>query len=221
MSKLDALKEKLAGVRAQLAEKTDKIGFLRAWKEKRAQAAAAGPKPPDPHSLGAIYRDGGTGTRLQVIAFWLFVAIAVVSAGSLFKKMAVKLRSSSANEQVKKDISEGLEKIKEKKIEDAEMLALGQFTTNVYVGPPEDTKNMSIDLWLRVSDPGVAAQINNKNEIYREKTLDVLNSLFARKVSLLQDAGKTAAKDQIRESLNAVLKNGKVEEVFIQNLVVE
>jgi hypothetical protein len=220
MSKLDGLKQKLAGVRAQLAEKTDKIAFLKVWKEKRAQKAAATPKAADPHSLSAIYREGGTYTRLQVIAFYVFVLVAIVSAGSLVKKIAMKLRSSTANEQLQQDISHGLAENQRKKAEEAEMVALGQFTANLYAGS-QGEKTMSIDLWLRVSDPDTAAQVNNRNEVFREKTMDALNDLFVRKVSLLEEAGKIEAKEKIRLSLNSALPKGKVEEVFIQNMVAE
>jgi flagellar basal body-associated protein FliL len=221
MSKLDAVKEKLATLRARLGEKTDKIGFLRTWKEKRAKAAAAGPKAADPHSLSAIYRDGSTGTRLQVIAFYLFVLIAVVSAGSLVKKIVVKMRSTAANDEMRKDISQAVTDLTRKKVEEAEMLALGQFTTNIFTGEAAGAKLMNIDLWIRVSDPGTATLVNTRNEVFREKTMDALNDLYVRKVNLLSAEGKTEAREKIRSSLNSALKHGKVEEVFIQNLVVE
>lgn len=221
MSKLDPIKAKIAALQAQIAEKTDKIGFIRAWKEKRAQAAAAGPKPPDPLALSSIYRDGSTGTRFQVLAFYLFVVVALVSAGSLAKKVLVKMRSSKANQEMAHDISHGMAEIKQKKLEQAEMLSLGQFTANIYQGTQEEGRMMSIDLWLRVSDPNVAAEINNRNDVYREKTMDALNELFVGKVNMLQEDGKAQARDRIRDSINSALKSGKVEDVFIQNLVVQ
>ena len=221
MSKLDALKEKLSGLGAKLGEKTDKVGFIRSWKEKRAKAIPAALKAADPHSLAAIYREGGTGTRLQVLAFYLFVVVAVVSAGSLFKKVAGKMRSSPANDQLVTDITHEFSESKRKHDENAQMLALGQFTTNIYVGPPEDAQIMSIDLWIRVSDPKTAATVSDRNEVFREKTMDALNDLFVGKVNLLLEEGKVQAKEKIRSSLNTALKVGKVEEVFIQNLVVQ
>ncbi|MGZ3651570.1 MAG: flagellar basal body-associated FliL family protein [Bdellovibrionota bacterium] len=221
MSKLDALKEKLDGLRTQLREKTDKIAFIRSWRENRAKKLAAPPKPEDPHSLSAIYREGGTGTRLQVLAFYLFLVVAIVSAGSLIKKMAGKMQNSAAHEKMVTDFSHELAESKRKHEEDAQLLSLGQFTTNIYVGPPEESKMMSIDLWIRVSDPQTAGIVNDRNEVFREKTIDALNSLFQEKVNLLQEEGKKAARERVREALNTALKAGKVEEVFIQNLIVQ
>jgi flagellar basal body-associated protein FliL len=80
---------------------------------------------------------------------------------------------------------------------------------------------MSIDLWVKVSDPSSAAVVNGRNEVFREKTIDALNDLFSRKVNLLEEAGKAEAKTKIRDALNTALPAGKVEEVFIQNLVVQ
>ncbi len=89
MSKLNALKEKLSGLQAKLSEKADKIAFFRKWREKKAAASVtAGDKAQasgDPASLGAIYREGSTLTRAQVILFFVFLVISVVSAGSLAK----------------------------------------------------------------------------------------------------------------------------------------
>jgi len=220
MSKIDDIKAKISGLRAQLAEKADKIAPLKAWREKRALAASAGPTPANPLSLGSIYRDGGTGTRLQVLAFYLFLAVALVCAGSLLKKMAGKMRSSAAHEQMVSDISHGLSETKRKKEEEAQMLSLGQFTTNVYMGNVEP-KIMSIDLYVRVSDPQTAAAVNDRNEVFREKTMDVLNALFSEKVDLMQEEGKAVARERVREALNTVSKPGKVEEVFIHNFIAQ
>lgn len=220
MSKLDDIKAKIAGIRVQIAEKADKIAFLKSWREKRAQTAPSAPKPADPLSLGSIYREGGTSTRLQVLAFYLFLAVALVSAGSLLKKMSGKMRSSVAHEQMVTDISHGLSETRRKKEEEAQLIALGQFTTNVYVGDGE-TKTMSIDLYVRVSDPQTAAMINDRNEVFREKTMDALNAMFTEKVDLMQEEGKALARERVRAALNTVSKPGKVEEVFIQNFIAQ
>ena len=101
------------------------------------------------------------------------------------------------------------------------MLALGEFTTNIYLGPPEGKKVASIDLWIRVSDPEVASFVRSRSEVFREKTSYALSELFDSKVNLLRSEGKLEARERIREALNSALKTGKVEEVFIQNLIVE
>jgi flagellar basal body-associated protein FliL len=220
MSKLDDIKAKIAGIRAQLGEKADKIAFLKSWREKRTQAAAAGPKSADPHSLGAIYREGGTGTRLQVLAFYLFLIVAVVSAGSLVRKMGGKMRTSAEHEKMVTDISHGLAETKHRHEEEAQLISLGQFTTNVY-SENQSEKMMTIDLYVRVSDPQTGTMVNDRNEAFREKTGDALSSLYNEKVELLTEHGKDVAKERIRATLNQITKPGKVDEVFIQNLIVQ
>jgi flagellar basal body-associated protein FliL len=219
-SKLSALKEKLTEFHARLTELTEKIGFIRNWKESRETAATAGPGAPDPLSLSSIYREGSTGTRLQVIAFYIFVAVALLSAGSFMQKILFRMRNAAGHEQLTKDISKGFADLQHKKMEEAEMLALGQFTSNIYSGQDEN-RIMSIELWIRVSDPATATIINSRNEVFREKVSSTLSSLFVRKVNLLQETGKVMAREEVREALNSALKAGKVEEVFIQNLVVQ
>ncbi len=221
MPNLSALKDKFSGLKAKLVEKTDKIAFIKKWREKSAAADANAAKYASPHSLSRIYREGSTGTRLQVLAFYFFALVALVSVGSLLKKVSGKLRSSQANEELKKDYSNELAEMQRKALEKAEMISLGQFTANAYVGPPQETRMMSVDLWVKVSDPDVAAVINAKNDLFRDKTVDALNNLFAAKVNLLTGEGKSAARDRIKESLNTALSKGKVDDVFIENLIVQ
>ncbi len=223
MSKLDALKEKWGGIKAKLAEKTDKIAFIKAWKDKQAAAAQAAPtaaKPRNPLALGTIYSEGNTLTRIQVILFVLLVAIALVSAGKLAKKLAGKLKSTAEHEQIKQDYSSELAEIKRKSQEKAEMVSLGQFTTNAYA--PGEKKMMSIDLWVRVSDPEAAALVDRRSSEFHDKAMSALNGLYLGKVNLVTENGKTQAKERLKESLNAGMPEGRrVEEVFIQNLTLQ
>lgn len=221
MPNFNALKEKLDAFQAKLLEKTDKIGFIKKWREKSAQAEANAAKYASPYSLNRIYREGSTGTRLQVLAFYLFIAVAIFSGASLLKKLSGKLRSSAANEQLKEEYSSGLAEVQRKALEKAEMISLGQFTASAYVGPPEETRMMRLDLWVKVSDPDAAAAINNTNDLFRDKTVDALNNLFASKVNMLQESGKATARAQIKDALNTGLKKGHVEDVFIENLIVQ
>jgi len=221
MSKLNAVREKLAGLRAQLAEKADKIAFIKTWREKRAADTASGQtKPTDAHSIASIYRDGSTFTRLQVILFACLALVALASSTSLIIKMASKLRSSTENEHLKKDYSNELAEVKRKSLEKVEMLSLGQFTTNAYMDESKGTKMMSIDLWIRVSDPEAASMVENRAAVFHDKTMDALNELYMNKISLISAQGKEEARQNIRKALTDALPKGhSVEEVFIQNLV--
>lgn len=221
MSKLNALKEKLAGVKAQLIEKTDKIAFIRKWREGTKPAPAGDGQKKRSYSLSSIYRDGSTGTRLQVIAFYVLIIVGIFSSASMLKKVGAKFTGSKANDQLKQEYSHEFAEARRKSLESIEMLSLGQFTSNVYVGPPKDSMKMNIDLWVRVSNADAAASINNDGSIYQDRTAGVLADLFAQKVNLLTEEGKNTAREEIKEALNSALKSGKVEEVFIQNLTAQ
>jgi flagellar basal body-associated protein FliL len=85
----------------------------------------------------------------------------------------------------------------------------------------QSEKMMTIDLYVRVSDPQTGTMVNDRNEAFREKTGDALSSLYNEKVELLTEHGKDVAKERIRATLNQITKPGKVDEVFIQNLIVQ
>ena len=226
MSKLNALKEKLAELKAKLSEKADKIAFFRKWREKRTAASSAeGSKAAheaNAASLGVIYREGSTLTRAQVILFFVFLVISVVSAGSLAKKVLVKLKTSGEHEKIKAEYSQGFAEVQRKHLEKAEMIALGQFTANTWVGPPKGAAMMSVDLWIRVSAPEAAAAVNGRTVVFHDKAMDALDSLYREKVSLLTEAGKMRAREKIKGALGQSLPHGtSVEEVYIQNLVVQ
>jgi flagellar basal body-associated protein FliL len=63
--------------------------------------------------------------------------------------------------------------------------------------------------------------VNDRNEVFREKTGDALSTLFNEKVEVLTEHGKDITRERIRAALNEVAKPGKVDEVFIQNLIVQ
>ncbi len=227
MPNVNEWKAKLVGLKNKLLEKTDKIGLLRAWRANAAPATeenpenSASPKKNNLYSLNSIFREGSTATRLQVLAFYLFILIALVSAGSLFKKMADKMRNSGAGEKLNKEYTHEFSEAMRKAAEKNDMLALGQFTANAYSDSSSEAQMMRLDIWIRVSDQGTASMITSKNEIFRDKTVGALNELYMEKVSLLEYSGKIEAREKIKEALNSALKNGRVEEVFIQNLVVQ
>lgn len=222
MSKLNALKEKLSGLQAKLAEKADKIGFIKKWRATRAATSPAAASPADPASLGAIYREGSTLTRVQVIIFFILAVTAAVSAGSLALKLAAKLKSSGEHEKIKAEYAHEFAEVKRKNAEKAEMIALGQFTSNAWVGPPQEKAMMSVDLWIRVSDPKAASAVNDRTAVFHDKATEALNELFVGKVSLLSEEGKSRARELLKSKLNSALPHGSsVDEVYIQNLTVQ
>lgn len=216
MSKLDGMKDKITQLKAGLAEKLDKLPFLKKVLAKKPESSAG----PSGISLSGIYRDGGVATRLQVILFYVFLFSALASAGLMTKKIWSKLGSSHENEQLKKEYSHGLEELKHKAEEKAEMLSIGSMTVNAYVGEGRQAM-VKIDVWAKVSDPAVAGMADKQDLIWHDKTLNALNEIFEKKVNLLQEDGKEFAKKTIKEALNKEIAHGKVEEIFFHNLVIQ
>lgn len=217
MSKLDGMKDKITQIRASLTDKLDKIPFLKKVLEKKPEAAA---KSSSSISLSGIYRDGGVATRLQVILFYVFLFSALASAGMMTKKIWSKIGSSHENDKLKKEYSHGLEALKHKAEEKAEMLSIGTMTVNAFAG--EGRKAMvKIDVWAKVSDPAVAGMADKQDLIWHDRTLSALNEVFEKKVNLLTEEGKEFAKNSIKEALNKEIAHGKVEEIFFHNLVIQ
>lgn len=223
MSKLDAFKEKLSSLKTQASEKADKIEFVRKLKEKlAARSANASSKPPDPTSLSAIYKEGTTLTRAQVLLFLVLAVISIVSAGSLAKKILVKLKTSSEHEKIKAEYSHELSELKRKSEEKAELVALGQFSANAWVGPPRNEALMSVDLWVRVSDTKAAALVEDQSSIFHDRAAEAFYSLYKEQVNLLTEEGKAKAREKLKASLTKAMPHGSaVEEVFIHNLIVQ
>lgn len=225
MSKLEAIKTKLASVREKAVEKVDKIAFFKKWLKKKTPSPTTNThekvkSSSETHSLGEIYRQGGTGTRLQVLLVFTFALAALIATGLAMKKMISRFRSSVEHEKIKKDYAKEFEDFSKRVQTNASIISIGSLTINAYVGEGK-SKLMSLDLWARMSDPQAADFAQKNDLILHDKALDALNDLYIEKVNLLSDQGKNAARNRIIEKLNRAIPKGKVEEVFFHNLVAQ
>lgn len=221
MAKLDALKEKLNTLRAGITEKLDKIAFIKKLRErKNQQPKSAESSPGSSYSLGSIYREGGTGTRLQVITVYILAVAAMAATFHVGSKMLRRLKSSEQHEQLRKDYSSGLAEMSQKIVENANLISLGKFTSSAYNGEGK-TSMMAVDIWIRVSDPDTADFAQKNEAVMHDRIVDALDVAYREKIAPLTDDGKNAAKSRIMEALNEVLPNGKVEDVLFENLVVQ
>jgi flagellar basal body-associated protein FliL len=217
MAKLDALKEKISQTKTNVSEKIDKIALFKRWKEERAQKKA---KAPTDLSLQAIYRRGGTGTRLQVALFYLLAAATVASTGLAGKKIFARLGASRENEKLKAEYSHGLEEMASRVVEKANLVSMGKFTANAY-RPGQKGELMAADIWLRMSDPEAAAFAEKNEDIIYDGIVSGLSLGYEGKADPLTPEGAGTLKRLIMEKLNEKIREGKVEEVFFQNLVVQ
>jgi len=217
MSKLDALKEKLNASRAGLAEKLDKITLFRKWREKKEPAQS---RPASSYSLGAIYRNGNTLTRIQVIIVYFLFIGALAATFQAGRKMFTRMGSGTEHQKLKEDTSRGFAEMAQKVVENANLISLGKFTTRAYT-KDSGVKMMAVDIWVRVSDPKTAEFVQKNETILQDKITEAMGEMFTQEVDPLSISGKNTAKDQIQESMNKALPDGKVEEVFFQNLIVQ
>jgi flagellar basal body-associated protein FliL len=217
MSKLNELKEKLAQTQAQMAEKADKIPLVQKWKAKRAEAAAKGP---DPLALGTMYKSGGVGIRLQVLVVVVLGAAAVYLSFSAAGKVLHRLRPEKAHEDLAHQVSHGLEEVQHHAVEEAKVVALGKFNANTF-GGPQGEAIVNMDVWLRVSNPTVAGYVEKNVDKFTDLAMSTINAAYHEKVDVLTDEGKTKLKIQLNDSLSKALPEGKIEEIFFHNLVVQ
>lgn len=216
MAKLDALKEKISQAQASVSDKLDKIALFKKWKEKRAQKPAG----PASYSLGAIYREGNTGTRLQVLAIYALALTALFFTFQSGRKIFARLGKSVENEKLKADYSHGLEELSQKVMEKATLVSMGKFTTNVYQ-PGKPKGLLVVDVWLRVSDP-TAAEFAQKNEtLIYDGIVDAFSQAHKDEINPLTDEGNEILKGRVIEAVNKLLPHGKTEEVFFQNMIVQ
>lgn len=218
MAKLDALKEKISQTQASVLEKLDKIALYKKWKEKRAQKSPS--QGPSNDSLGAIYRQGGVGTRLQVIlviAFALGGTFFTVKAG---KKFFSRLGTSAENEKLKQDYSHGLEELTSRVVENASLISMGRFQTNVF-SAEKPGSYMAVDVWIRVSDPATAEFAQKHETMIYDAIVGGFSQAYREEINPLTEQGNRATKGLIIESVNKLLPKGKTEEVFFQNLIVQ
>lgn len=242
MSKLDGIKQKISGLKINLAQKVEKIPFLKRIKGPILGSTADGTHgaPPnagasDPISAGSagsqkqkrtepglttIYREGSTLTRLQVILVYALFLGALFATAVAGKKFFQRLKKSDAHEQLKHDMSHGLEEIKEKVVERANLVSVGKFTVNVYAGG-RPGRMMAVDIWLRMSDPESAGFAQKNEAVIYDRITDTLQEIYNQQIDLLEENGKLEAKQKILDSINKALPKGKAEEIFFENLIVQ
>lgn len=214
MAKMDALKEKMTQARAGLAEKMDKIAFIRKWREQRT---VKGPGA-TPHSMGDIYRGGGVITRLQVILVYVFAIAALASTVYAVRKMMARFATKEA--KIEKEYSHGLGDLANKAVEKANLVSLGKFTAGAYTEGKAKSL-MVVDVWIRVSDPDTAAYAQSHETVIYDRVVEALNEAYQEKIDPLTEEGATITKSKVQESINHAMPKGRVEEIFFQNLVIQ
>ncbi len=242
MSKLDGIKQKISGLKTSLAQKVEKIPFLKkvlgpilgassesnggttpnAGASDPLSAGTSGHKKPKKTEPGltTIYREGSTLTRLQVILVYALFLGALVATTVAGKKFFQRLKKSDAHEQLKHDMSHGLEDMKEKVVERANLVSVGKFTVNVFAGG-RPGRMMAVDVWLRMSDPESAGFAQKNESVIYDRITDAFQEIYNQQIDLLDENGKTEAKEKILDSINKALPKGKAEEIFFENLIVQ
>lgn len=221
MAKLDALKEKIAGLKQKLAEKVDKIPFLKKLLTPAPAAVSTPDAPARPSSsLGSIYQKGGVFTRLQVLFFFVLVLAALGASAYVGVRIFKRISHSPAHEQLAADYSHGIGEVKRRMEENASVLSLGKFTVSAFASETRKTI-MSIDIWIRVDSVEAANFAQSHEIILHDKAMEALEEIYMQKVNLLTEQGKIAGRERIKELLNRSFPKGHVEEVFFYNIVIQ
>ncbi|MCO5143658.1 MAG: flagellar basal body-associated FliL family protein [Oligoflexia bacterium] len=213
---MDKIKEKLNQVLGNIREKLSKVAFLQKFLEKKPKE----PKPVNPLSMRAIYSSGGTKTRLQVIFVYLFAFLAVGFTAYATKKFLSKINASATREQIEKDYSSEFAEIKEKAIEKATTINVGQFTVKAKF-PDHKEGFLSFDLWAKIDDPEAAVFFEKNETIVEDIVVEIFNQFYADEISLLNEAGKETGKKRLQEAFNQKLHKGSVVDLFFHNLIAQ
>ena len=219
MAKLQELKEKALAQKAKLQEqiqgKLDKIAFVKKWTEPRAA---------NPYALSTLYKEGNIRTRVQVVFVYLFAFASILA--SSYAVILIMKKSGRGTQETETKISSSLGSLNQKILEKATILSLGKLTLNTVMPSKENPGSakeayMTVDLWIRVDTPDAAAYAQSHESVLIDKALEAFQKVYNEKVNLLEEEGKSVAKQAILSTMNSSMKKGKVVEVFFHNLVVE
>jgi flagellar basal body-associated protein FliL len=212
-------KEKLQLGFAGLKEKLAKLPLPARWKAQSKESPVIN-QGPAPFSIGAIYRSGSTGTRIQVILMFCFALSALFFTGMALRGALSRLSHHSEFEQMSEKVSHDLSAIRDEKAESASIMSLGTFTVNSVLGDGSPGL-VRADLWLKLDSPNAAAWADKNLQILYDGTVEAFNEARLRKASPLDSNGKILVRNLIIEKLNPLFPEGKVVDVFFHNLVAD
>ncbi|MDX1294998.1 MAG: flagellar basal body-associated FliL family protein [Sulfurimonadaceae bacterium] len=98
------------------------------------------------------------------------------------------------------------------------MVHLGDFTTNIVAGG-KSTKFLKTKVSVRTSDEDVSEEIKKRNVVIRDSVIKALSSKQFEQVATQR--GKLLLKDEVSETLNGILSEGEVEEVFFTEFIIQ
>ena len=215
MAKLDLIKEKISASKASAQAKLEKIAFL-GWKKKDPNAPA---KAESPYSLGSLYRSGGFFDRVRLLMALLLLVAGVLSATYAGKKIWGRLQLKSEDEKLKEAYAKGFSEMSQKALEKATLMSLGKFNAKAVV--ETKTRMMSVDIWIRMSSPAASDFVRNNEVLVNDQVVESLNEMFRHQVNPLTEEGKYQAKSLLMEALNKKIPEGRIDDIFFQNLVVQ
>jgi flagellar FliL protein len=98
------------------------------------------------------------------------------------------------------------------------MVHLGDFTTNIVQGG-KSTKFLKTKVSVRTSDEDVSEEIKKSNVVIRDSVIKALSSKQFEQVATQQ--GKLLLKEEVSKTLNGILTEGEVEEVFFTEFIIQ
>ncbi len=98
------------------------------------------------------------------------------------------------------------------------MVHLGDFTTNI-VKDGKSTKFLKTKVSVRTEHEDVSEEIKKRNVVIRDSVIKALSSKQFAEVAT--ERGKLNLKEEVGETINNLLSEGKVEEVFFTEFIVQ
>ena len=98
------------------------------------------------------------------------------------------------------------------------MVHLGDFTTNI-VKDGKSTKFLKTKVSVRTEHEDVSEEIKKRNVVIRDSVIKALSSKQFAEVAT--ERGKLNLKEEVGETINNHLSEGKVEEVFFTEFIVQ
>ena len=146
---------------------------------------------------------------IVVIMFFVVVAYAVSNSSFNFKGNTLKQ---------KQKVGMGYVRTGRVEYKARDVFFLGDFTTNMATNDRAG-KFVRVEVRLKMSDEDLVDELKDKNIVLRDAVIEAMSLKRFSQVSTQK--GKIALKEDIKTSLNSILADGDIEEVYFTKFIVQ
>ncbi len=157
-----------------------------------------------------------TKNTFRLIGIFVLIAIVAFSMTYMLKEVAFDHSTSLPQKRVSKEAGYHTNPIIDWK--NKTMVRLGDFTTNT-MGEDNKRRFLKTKISVKTDSHATSKEIVKSQIIIRDAVITVLGSRSFDQIS--SDKGKLELKERIGNDINKVLRNGKVEEVYFTEFIVQ